>query len=448
MTLDTKQKLCYSPHLKAPYGVRTITRKTDGVKLVARQGSCAVPLKDAVAKAAMLGLLVIAVGIVAAPALAGAGTVPPPLQQLRDGIPIGEIVCNEGKTLLQKDSKPACVTPNTAGILLLRGWEIMPQSKQNPEAGVSGHVQPGAAETASETETPQALPAPGHLPTNGSLASVYEPIYYVADNKITLLEVEKKIPNPSGVWFPVTTEEAVNTVMPRLASGLGDRLILPAVNMSSNGHVIYGTEMGNKFRTWSNSEYPDVIRKIEYRIYEKVTYEERDEFLASFMDNAGFPVSGINSGRLNTYVYGGLLSMWVNSFVDYDFIEPYLQLNFRGWLVGDLEGGSTSPRSVVEKRAFDFAMRHTDLFDEEQCIFTPLDEGGRFGGISVHAGVPVYDVIVGHCTYPPRPDSWRSQSVLIAGKTGEVAWFSDIPKLVDDWIERIDIPESAKVGNR
>ena len=89
MTLDTKQKLCkYSPHLKASYGVRTITRKMDGVKLVARQGRCAVPLKDAVAKAAMLGLLFIAVGIVAAPALAGAGTIPPPLQQLRDGIPI------------------------------------------------------------------------------------------------------------------------------------------------------------------------------------------------------------------------------------------------------------------------------------------------------------------------------------------------------------------------
>ena len=128
---------------------------------------------------------------------------------------------------------------------------------------------------------------------------------YVANNKITLSGVEKRIANPSGVWFPVTTEEAVNTVMPRLASGIGDKLILPAVDKTGSIYVTYDTEMGNKFRTMANEEYPNVIKKIEYRIYEKVTYEERDEFLTSFMENAGFPITGLTSTSVTTAVYGG-----------------------------------------------------------------------------------------------------------------------------------------------
>ena len=393
--------------------VRTITRKMDGVKLVAKQGSCAVPLKGAMAKAAMLGLLVIAVGIVAAPALAEAGTVPPPLQQLRDGVPIGEIVCNEGMTLLQRDSKPACVTPNTAGILLLRGWEI--------------------------------------LPTSGSPASVYEPLYYVAGNKITLSGVEKRIANPSGVWFPVTTEEAINTVMPRLASGIGDRLILPAVDKTGALYVTYDTEMGNKFRMATNPEYPDVVKWIEYRIYEKVTYEERDEFLTSFMENAGFPIAGLNTGSTGTYVYGGWFYMYVDSLVDYGFIKPHLQLNFRGWLVDDLEKGILLPQSQIEKLAFDFAMRHVDLFDEEKCLFEPADEG-EVSGRGIRAGVPFFTVDVGDCQYPPSlakglHGGGMAQFVAIEGTAGEIAWFTPIAELDKDWLERIDIPESAKVRN-
>ena len=379
----------------------------DGVKLVAKQGSCAVPLKGAMAKAATLGLLVIAVGIVAAPALAEAGTVPPPLQQLRDGVPIGEIVCNEGMTLLQRDSKPACVTPNTAGILLLRGWEI--------------------------------------LPTNGSPASVYEPLYYVADHKITLSGVEKKITDPSGIIFPITTEDAANIAMPRLASGIGDRLILPAVNKTAAtwaSYVTYETEMGNKFRTVANHKYPDVIQRIEYYIYTNVGYYEYEEFFASFMDNAGLPFDYVSYAPTTGSVYGGYSSMWFNSFIDYTFIKPQLVLHFDGWIVDDINRSELLPRNEIKKRAFDFAARHADVLDEERCLFEPIDsddERVRYN-LKVHAGVPIYHVIVGHCTAHGN----KSLSVAIEATAGEIIWFNS-SHTKDGWLDMLDIPESAKV---
>ncbi len=328
----------------------------------------------------------------------------------------------------------------------------MPQPEQKtgtPESGSTpDSAQPSAPADASETSP--SLPVSGHAPpANESLTSVYEPLYYVADNKITLSGVEKRMANPSGVWLPVLTEEAVNTVMPRLASGIGDKLILPAVSRSEYGHVTYVTEMGNKFRTWSNSEYPDVITRIEYRIYENIPYGERDELLRSLMENAGFPIFGLNSGRTGTIVYGSWLNMSVWSFVDYDFIKPYLLLEFRGLQVDDYEEGTLLPASQIEKLAFDFAMRHVDLYDEEKCTFEPADEG-ELAGRGMRAGVPFYTVLVGYCQYPPFVERGghggsMAQVIAIEATAGEIAWIGQISKLDEDWLERIDIPESAKV---
>ena len=362
---------------------------------------------------------------------------------MQQGVEISDIRCNDEKILAMSPvGTIACVYPDTAERLALRGWEVLPQSE--PMASV-----PESGTTLNASETAQNLLASGHAPANENQTSVYEPLYYVANNKITLSGVEKRIANPSGVWFPVTTEEAVNTVMPRLASGIGDKLILPAVDKTGSIYVTYDTEMGNKFRTMANEEYPNVIKKIEYRIYEKVTYEERDEFLTSFMENAGFPITGLTSTSVTTAVYGGWFYMPVDSFVDYDFIKPYLQLNFRGWLVDDLEKDILLPQSQIEKLAFDFAMRHVDLYDEEKCLFEPADEG-EMSGRGIRAGVPLFFVDVGDCQYPPSlakglHGGGMAQFVGIEGTAGEIAWLSPIANLDNDWLERLDIPESAKV---
>ncbi len=49
-----------------------------------------------------------------------------PLQQSRQGIPIDEIQCNDNKVLLESPKgKPICVTKNTSGKLLDRGYNII-----------------------------------------------------------------------------------------------------------------------------------------------------------------------------------------------------------------------------------------------------------------------------------------------------------------------------------
>jgi len=51
----------------------------------------------------------------------------PPLKQFKSGIPINEIQCKEGLELVVKssDSSPACVNPQSAVILLERGWNSL-----------------------------------------------------------------------------------------------------------------------------------------------------------------------------------------------------------------------------------------------------------------------------------------------------------------------------------
>jgi len=51
-----------------------------------------------------------------------------PLQQFKSGIAAKDVVCINGLTLVIKaeDGSPACVTPNTANILIERGWGHQP----------------------------------------------------------------------------------------------------------------------------------------------------------------------------------------------------------------------------------------------------------------------------------------------------------------------------------
>ena len=48
----------------------------------------------------------------------------PPLQQLKSGISVQDVKCKQGLQLIVKaeDGSPACVSPNTAQILIERGW--------------------------------------------------------------------------------------------------------------------------------------------------------------------------------------------------------------------------------------------------------------------------------------------------------------------------------------
>ena len=390
-------------------------------------------------KITMLGLALAAFALVVAMPAANAETIMSPLKQLQQGVAVADIQCNDEKILLKSSTGTiACVYPDTAERLALRGWDVLPQSEP-----ITNVPESGDAWNASETA--QNLLVSDHVPANENQTSVYEPLYYVADHKITLSGVEKKITDPSGIIFPITTGDAENIAMPRLASGIGDRLILPAVNTTAAtwaSYVTYETEMGNKFRTVANHKYPDAIQRIEYYIYTNVGYYEYEEFFASFMDNAGLPFDYVSYATTTGSVYGGYSSMWFNSFIDYTFIKPQLVLHFDGWIVGDINRGELLPRTEIEKRAFGFAAKYSDVLDEERCQFEPIgsdDERVRYD-LEVHAGVPIYSVIVGHCT----AHGTKSMSVAVEATAGEIVWFNSM-HMKDGWIDMLDIPESAKV---
>ena len=237
--------------------------------------------------------------------------------------------------------------------------------------------------------------------------------------------------------------------MPRIASGVGDTLILPAVNMSSSEYTMYETEMGNKFRIQSDEEHPEVIRKVQYYVYGNIGYAEYEEFFASFMENAGLLSTSIRYGSTGGDVYGNFNTIIFNSFIDFDFIKPAILLTFDdGWVIDDIDTSNWLSESELQKRAFDFASRHTDLFDEERGTFKLHDNVGDIRGFTLHAGVPTFAVDVGYYEriFEDGDHFINPQSVRIESTVGEIAWFNPY-YLKADWIDRIDIPESAKVRN-
>jgi len=397
--------------------------------------------------------------LLAAGGLASAEPAASPYQQMREGTPLEMIACGDGKVLLQKVGRPACVAPATAERLEARGWEVV----RAAEPAGTAERQPSDIRSDGTAAPPQPDADP---PADGDDAVVYDPLYII-DDKIYLGGVEKRLPNPTGVWLPVTREEAEQEVMPRLAGGAGDELILPAVAVSeygsSNSPIYrYDTEQGNSFIAKGVNGYPDVITEIWYFVYppggllsSMMNYERagnvaeaasllegRNGFVRSLMENAGFRVSEVSGGRTNASVYSGAPpSMHVISLTS-DRGE-YLKLHFRGWASQAPPDGHVLPKPELKSRIDDFVARHTDVFSD-RCVFTQKD--ADINGAMVVAGVPLYKAMVGHCINAKYPGFGpTTQSVLIEATEGEIIWVVDTGYRVSDWLDRLDIPESAKV---
>jgi len=120
---------------------------------------------------AAAGLLCVLAAAALAPAHA---EVPPPLKQLAAGVPLGEIRCNGDMVPVQNGGRPACVTPHTADRLLQRGWDHIPTSPGDTNAGApdaGGFHDPRpipAVVDAASIESP-AIP-PGTVAANNEFA--------------------------------------------------------------------------------------------------------------------------------------------------------------------------------------------------------------------------------------------------------------------------------------
>ena len=181
-------------------------------------------------------------------------------------------------------------------------------------------------------------------------------------------------------------------------------------------------------------------------MYERISYEEREEFFRSFMEKAGFNVTEVRIGDVNGIIYGNWLSVPLEFLADHR--GPFMQLNFRGW-TNEYPDGLLMTKEEAGGRAHDFAVAHADLWDKKKCTLSLKDvESVGVGSTSVKAGVPVYDVIVGNCYIPDNPGFGpRSQSVFVEATEGEIIWPMSLYYVVEDWAERIDIPKPALVNH-
>ena len=342
---------------------------------------------------------------------------PPPMQQIKDGdVTPEDIQCNTGLVhAVRANGAHVCVKETTAEKL---GWEIFViKAAKSDEATV---------DNTTEGENN------GHV----------EALDYIWTYNITLKGIEK-MPNPTGVWMPITREHAENTVMPRLAGAIGDSVILPASD-TGDDYSDYDTTMGNAIRALQNPDHPDVIMRLDYYIYDNFSYVEQEEFLLDFMEGAGFKVDSVKTAPPNTWLDGHLITLSTSYLANFD--GPYLLIRFLGWTNDPPPDGYMMSGKELEKRAYDFAVRNVHLFDDEWCTLKLYNEADIYRQ-HVHNGVLVYTASVGNCHGPRHSSSPTDQSVQIDAVTGEIAWFLDESFLIENWIDHIDIPESAKVRN-
>ena len=426
---------------------------------------------------AILILAVLFVGIMTIPAYAESS----PREQLKDGIPINQIQCGEEKTLMQSAAgKPACVFDASLEILLVQGWSII-QVEPTPEPqGISDIIKlldPLAEglqfwrEWMVKLDTP-AEPQAEFFPENDIM-------YLLADGHITT-KYAPKLPDPDAVWFPMSVADA-EILMQRMAKANDDKIIFKncllfscitsddccipeeGINISrlsfeTNVHYLYDTEKGNhislikkhaSLAANSDINAPHVIDSIVYSIWEDIPHDQRGAFTISFMEKAGFHNSVISDPLSDNFiVYGGIKSVLVSDYPDpvdsiFQIVIPFTKITFTGW-TNNAESlyQLLLNETELERRAHEFAKKHIHLISPELCeSFEEEPLRGYSDQIDVFAGTMFNTITVGHCVSPYG--SWHVVDVTIEALEGKIAFFREPLHLVENWYERIDIPEYA-----
>ncbi len=393
---------------------------------------------------AILVLAVLFVGMMIIPAYAESS----PREQLRDGISINQIQCGEEKTLIQSATgKPACVFDATLERLLVRGWSII-QVEPIPEPQVV-------------LDTPSDQPAEEHSPEDDIM-------YLLARGHITT-KYAPKLPDPDAVWFPMPLADA-EVVLQRLLDAYDDRIVfyeqpndychtlgtcrvpnstgIFQPSLEFTGRYFYATEKGGevvlqKKHGSFDIDAPQVIRRIEYTIPEHIPHDQREEFITSFMDRAGFYNSYIGGHLSERFVvYGGMDPVDVYDSVVFSSKKAGTEISFSGWTNNAKSlAASFLSNSELERRAYEFARKHMHLIKPEHCeIFREEPLSGRVFNGFTYAGTSFTSISIGHCV---AMNSSHLMLVNVENLEGEIVFFDRPQWLVDDWYEKVDTPKYA-----
>ena len=116
-------------------------------------------------KIIVFAIVLMAIALSGIMSVASAETVPSPLQQVRDGVPTGEVMCSEDRVLMVSPSgMPACVFVDSVFVLDKRGFVLLGE--------ITSKAFPIRGDVSSSTMIPSPSLSMSRLPNIGEMALV------------------------------------------------------------------------------------------------------------------------------------------------------------------------------------------------------------------------------------------------------------------------------------
>ncbi len=265
--------------------------------------------------------------------------------------------------------------------------------------------------------------------------------------------------------------------MQKILDGIDDKLILPNLEGPRYDYVIdntlhggtilgerlnytYYTEQGNIIRPYGNTKIeliilePDKIFRSDYldeKWHEYDSLDRKDElafaknltagpekFIQNFVEKSGLPSIVMTQHDFDNsliYLENGTIEMrmeWDNVYMYFLYQEePHF---------------TPLSKDTMRQLMHQFAIDNAHVIDREECdgfvLYDNKDDIRIVRFSYFLAGIPIYQADVGICD-PTWNHPTNALSISMEGITGEIGWFSG-PK-IDDWIDKINIPEHAKV---
>ena len=399
-----------------------------------------------------------------------------PYEQLKSGVPLYEIQCEYQKILLEspRNNKPVCVKSDTADILVERGWHMIKIFDELPVAELSSDTTLLVATTGNHAESNlDAVSDP--VPTKIYYPHLENP-YLVFNGSRGGIDLSGIKLLPEGVYLP-TTIENYERIMQKILDGIDDKLILPnsegprydyALDITpgypetgTKLNYTYYTEQGNIIRPLRTQIEliilePDEIFRSDYldkKMSEYYSLDQKDElafaknliagrekFLQNFVEKSELPrIVKTNHLQEKSHVYleNGQIEMrmeWGNVYMYFVYEEepPFHSLS----------------KNTMRQLMHQFAIDNAHVIDREWCVGLVLYDKDDIRDIGITtdlAGIPLWKAIVGTCGDPIYKHHTEYVHVRMEGITGEIGWFSGRTPVIDDWIDKINIPEHAKV---
>ncbi len=398
-----------------------------------------------------------------------------PYEQLKSGVSLYEIQCEYQKTLLEspRNNRPVCVKSGTADILVERGWYVIKIFDEMPTAEPSPDTTLPVATTSNQTESnSDAVSDP--VQTETYYPHIENP-YLVSRSSHGAIDLSGIKPLPEGVHLP-TTIENYERIMQKILDGIDDKLILPNSEGPRYDYAIeefpgypeignklnytYYTEQGNIIRPDGTTKIeliilePDEIFRSDYLDKKWDEYDSLDqkdelafaksliagpeEFIQNFVEKSGLPrIVKMNSDfdRSSIYLENGKIDMrmqWNNVYMYFLYKEePHF---------------TPLSKDAMRQLMYQFAIDNAHVIDRERCdgfvLYDSKEDIREVSIISYRAGIPIWEADVGICD-PTWNHPTNALSISMEGITGEIGWFSNL--MIDDWLDKINIPEHAKV---